>query len=113
RSRSRVRARPRRRRVARAGGVLRARGRGEPAAQRAPMSDNRGVLDADGTEGKIVVGVDGSDPSRKAVHWALREAAIRGAKLVAVHAWSYYPSLPPDSLDPMLMTPNCNEAPVR
>ena len=59
--------------------------------------------------GTIVVGVDGSDPSRKAVHWALNEAAVRGAKLVAVHAWAYYPSLPSDSLDPMLMTPDFNE----
>lgn len=64
------------------------------------------MTDAGGT---IVVGVDGSDPSRKAVHWALNEAAVRGAKLVAVHAWAYYPSLPSDSLDPMLMTPDFNE----
>jgi nucleotide-binding universal stress UspA family protein len=67
------------------------------------MSENRGVA------GKIVVGVDGSDPSRKAVRWAAGEARLRGAKLVAVHAWSYYPSLPSDSLDPMLVTPGFNE----
>jgi nucleotide-binding universal stress UspA family protein len=60
--------------------------------------------------GTIVVGIDGSDPSRKAVHWALGEARLRGAKLVAVHAWSYYPSLPSDSLDPMLVTPGFNDA---
>jgi nucleotide-binding universal stress UspA family protein len=66
------------------------------------MSENRSVA------GKIVVGVDGSDPSRKAIHWAVREARLRGAKLVAVHAWSYYPSLPSDSLDPMLVTPDFN-----
>jgi nucleotide-binding universal stress UspA family protein len=60
--------------------------------------------------GTIVVGVDGSDPSRKAVHWALAEARLRGARLVAVHAWSYYPSLPSDSLDPMLVTPDFNAA---
>jgi nucleotide-binding universal stress UspA family protein len=70
------------------------------------MRDNRAMPDRGGT---IVVGVDGSDPSRKAVHWALSEAAMRGGKLVAVHAWSYYPSLPSDSLDPMLMTPDFNE----
>ena len=60
--------------------------------------------------GTIVVGVDGSDPSRKAVDWALAEARLRGARLVAVHAWSYYPSLPSDSLDPMLVTPDFNAA---
>ena len=66
------------------------------------MSENRDMA------GKIVVGVDGSDPSQKAVHWAAGEARLRGAKLVAVHAWSYYPSLPSDSLDPMLVTPGFN-----
>ena len=60
--------------------------------------------------GTIVVGVDGSDPSRSALRWALAEARLRGARLVAVHAWSYVPSLPADSLDPMLMTPDFNEA---
>ena len=58
----------------------------------------------------IVVGVDGSDPSRTALQWALEEAKLRSAKLVAVHAWSYYPSLPVDSLDPMLITPDFNDA---
>ena len=52
--------------------------------------------------GSIVVGVDGSDPSRSAVSWALDEAQRRAAKLIAVHAWSYYPSL--------LMTPDLSGA---
>ena len=51
--------------------------------------------------GTIVVGVDGSDPGREALHWAAREARLRGAKLVAVHAWSPAPALPDDSLDPV------------
>jgi nucleotide-binding universal stress UspA family protein len=37
----------------------------------------------------IVVGVDGSDTSAKALRWALREARLRGAKVRVVHAWSY------------------------
>ncbi len=73
------------------------------------MSENRRV-GGPSEQGKIVVGVDGSDPSRKAIHWAVGEARLRGAKLVAVHAWSYYPSLPSDSLDPMLVTPDFNTA---
>lgn len=36
---------------------------------------------------KIVVGVDGSDPSKHALSWALEEARLRNAEVVAVHAW--------------------------
>ncbi|QYG93518.1 universal stress protein [Iamia sp. SCSIO 61187] len=48
----------------------------------------------DGTEaspvdlgGPIVVGIDGSTPSRRALDWALREAARRQVDVVAVHGW--------------------------
>jgi nucleotide-binding universal stress UspA family protein len=37
----------------------------------------------------IVVGVDGSDASIRALRWALREARLRGARVRVVHAWSY------------------------
>lgn len=37
--------------------------------------------------GRIVVGVDGSDSSRAALAWAVRQAALTGAKVDAVHAW--------------------------
>jgi nucleotide-binding universal stress UspA family protein len=37
--------------------------------------------------GKIVVGVDGSDASNAALRWAADEAKLRGATIVAVHAW--------------------------
>ncbi|RRR99707.1 universal stress protein [Glycomyces terrestris] len=36
---------------------------------------------------RIVVGVDGSAASLRALEWALREAALTGAGLEAVHAW--------------------------
>lgn len=36
---------------------------------------------------RIVVGVDGSDGSGRALAWALEEAAIRGARVDAVWAW--------------------------
>jgi nucleotide-binding universal stress UspA family protein len=39
-------------------------------------------------KGKIVVGVDGSEPSRAALRWALQEAELREAELVIVNAWS-------------------------
>jgi nucleotide-binding universal stress UspA family protein len=61
----------------------------------------------------IVVGVDGSDPSRTALRWALEEAKLRKAKLVAVHVWSFYPAAAPETFDavsaPVTM-PDVNEA---
>ncbi len=39
--------------------------------------------------GRIVVGVDGSRPSRAALQWALRQAELTGATVQAVIAWHY------------------------
>jgi nucleotide-binding universal stress UspA family protein len=36
---------------------------------------------------RIVVGVDGTDRGRAAFHWALSEAALRGAAVRAVYVW--------------------------
>lgn len=36
----------------------------------------------------IVVGIDGSEPSRNALRWAVEEAKLRSASVVAVHAWA-------------------------
>ena len=38
---------------------------------------------------RIVVGIDGSDESREALHWAFAEAKLRGAALRVVHAWHF------------------------
>jgi nucleotide-binding universal stress UspA family protein len=35
----------------------------------------------------IIVGVDGSTEAQRALEWALREAAVRGARVRAVHAY--------------------------
>ena len=43
--------------------------------------------------GSIVVGVDGSDTSRKALHWAHEEASHHGASLTVLTAW-HLPPLP-------------------
>ena len=40
------------------------------------------------TTERIVVGVDGSGPSRLALRWALDEASLRQAAVEVVHAWS-------------------------
>jgi nucleotide-binding universal stress UspA family protein len=37
---------------------------------------------------RVVVGVDGSETSRRALQWAVREARLRNATVEAVHAWS-------------------------
>ena len=39
--------------------------------------------------GGVVVGVDGSEGSARALRWAFEEARRRGARLQAVFAWSY------------------------
>ncbi len=40
-----------------------------------------------GGEARIVVGVDGSDSSKAALAWAVRQAALTGAVVDAVAAW--------------------------
>jgi len=39
--------------------------------------------------GQIVVGMDGSEGAVAALRWAVKEAERRGARLLAVRAWSY------------------------
>jgi nucleotide-binding universal stress UspA family protein len=40
-----------------------------------------------GADERVVVGVDGSDDSARALRWALVEARVRGAGAAVVHAW--------------------------
>jgi nucleotide-binding universal stress UspA family protein len=51
---------------------------------------------------RIVVGVDGSACSRLALHWAAREARIRGATLVVVTAWTFPPLIADVTMPPTL-----------
>jgi nucleotide-binding universal stress UspA family protein len=37
------------------------------------------------------VGVDGSEAAAVALRWAVEEARLRGATVVAVHAWTFVP----------------------
>ncbi|MFI9357981.1 universal stress protein [Streptomyces lydicus] len=41
--------------------------------------------------GRIVVGVDGSESSKEALRWAVRQAELTGATVNAVIAWEYPP----------------------
>ena len=45
----------------------------------------------------IVVGVDGSSGSQKALDFALAEGALRGAEVRAVCTWDYPPPTTPAS----------------
>ncbi len=45
--------------------------------------------DPETRHGKVVVGVDNSSGSEKALHWAYAEAEAIGARLVVLHAWTY------------------------
>jgi nucleotide-binding universal stress UspA family protein len=49
---------------------------------------------------KIVVGVDGSEASLKAVIWATHEAKLRDSEIEIIHSWSM-----PFVVDPMAMMP--------
>lgn len=42
---------------------------------------------AHGVRSRVIVGVDGSEPSRRALSFAFRQAEFAGAELVAVSAW--------------------------
>jgi len=48
---------------------------------------------------RIVVGIDGSEPSRRALRWAVSEALKWDADLTVVHAWRFGSS-PTDPLVP-------------
>ena len=46
---------------------------------------------------KIVVGIDGSDASKDALRWAVEDARVRGAEVVALHAYEV-PAPAPDAV---------------
>ena len=48
---------------------------------------------AAGTPPRIVVGVDGSEPSTRALQWAAGQAKLTGAQLQVVTTWEYPPTL--------------------
>jgi nucleotide-binding universal stress UspA family protein len=52
-----------------------------------PLAVVRASAPEGGTAGRVVVGVDGSDGSARALGWALAEARLRQAQVDVVHAW--------------------------
>lgn len=54
-----------------------------------PVGDVATGHRAGGETRTIVVGVDGSETSARALRWAVEEASLRGARILAVHAWLY------------------------
>lgn len=67
---------------------------------------------------KIVVGIDASDTSKRALRWAIDEARLRKAPVLAVHAWEPPPPVPeielapiaPPRHDPIALLPQFEEA---
>jgi nucleotide-binding universal stress UspA family protein len=58
-----------------------------------PATDNEETSMAQWKQ--VVVGVDGSDDSRRALQWASEEASEHGAELVVVTSWTPPQLLPP------------------
>jgi nucleotide-binding universal stress UspA family protein len=62
------------------------------------------MIDQENDMGRIVVGVDGSEPSLKALRWAVQQAKLTGDQLEAAIGWEYpatnwaamTPGLPPE-----------------
>ncbi|MCO5971655.1 universal stress protein [Actinoallomurus soli] len=52
--------------------------------------------------GRIVVGVDGSEPSKRALEWAIRQARVTGGSVEAIASWQLptaYGWVPPADVD--------------
>ena len=58
--------------------------RGTPAA-----AGSGGLAAGPGAQRRIVVGVDGSEPSKAALAWAVRQGEQTGARVEAVFAWDF------------------------
>ena len=63
--------------------------------------------------GALVVGVDGSDESRRALEWALTEARTRGASVRVVHAYAEESSRGEAGLIVNAEVANCDAAGVQ
>jgi nucleotide-binding universal stress UspA family protein len=62
-----------------------------------PVAVIRGAGRTDG-DGRIVVGVDGSAPSRRALTWAVEEGRLRSAVVAVVHAYQPASAADPDEV---------------
>ncbi|MGH8869879.1 MAG: universal stress protein [Actinomycetes bacterium] len=69
-----------------------------------PVFVHRAVTQESGPP-RVVVGVDGSTRSDVAVRLAFEEAALRGAPLEAVHAWTHPVATGPGDSLPLVMDP--------
>ncbi|MET8540637.1 universal stress protein [Kitasatospora sp. NPDC004799] len=65
---------------------------GRPPATGGRPSTANGSRSSPTRERRIVVGIDGSEPSKAALRWAVGQAVLTGATVHAVAAWEY-PSL--------------------
>lgn len=54
-------------------------------------SEGRAPVVEEPLHARVIVGVDGSEPSRVALAWAFTTAERMGAELVVLHAWQFSP----------------------
>jgi nucleotide-binding universal stress UspA family protein len=54
-----------------------------------PIRDGEAMNEQEARDRRIVVGVDGSESSRAALRWALRQAELTGSAVEAVIAWHF------------------------
>lgn len=59
--------------------------------------------------GRVVVGADGSESSRRAIRWAAEEARVRGAVLEVVHAWTLLGQPEDGTFDPTYGAPQARQ----
>ena len=59
--------------------------------------------------GRVVVGADGSESSRRAIRWAAEEARVRGAVLEVVHAWTLLGQPEDGTFDPTYGEPQARQ----
>ncbi|MDO3705646.1 universal stress protein [Micromonospora sp. C28SCA-DRY-2] len=57
---------------------------------------------SDRADGPVVVGVDGSETSRLAAEFAVEEASVRGAEVLALHAYRHPVSTGPGDMQPLV-----------
>src|SRR6266545_3685931 len=67
-----------------------------------PVLVTRGITEP---SGDVLVGVDGSPHNEPAVDFAFEEAALRGAELVALHAWTGPVTAGPGDMLPLVFDP--------
>lgn len=71
-----------------------------PSDRGAESATSGGTGTAPGSRGAVVVGVDGSEPSVRALRWAAGQAAARSQPMLVVACWTFPAMLGPSPYQP-------------